>query len=196
MLAAFRVALDSADFDKDLVAAAKKTVMTEANNLRTVGDTSAYRLPAFPWSWNWGSNSAMANNGMVLVHAYLLTKDKSYLDGAQQCLDYLLGKNPQDMTYVTGFGYRSPRNPHHRPSESDMVDDPVPGMLVGGPHLGKQDINLDGKENWKCPNYAAADKPALAYIDNRCSYATNEVAINWNAPLAYLAAALEAIYNK
>ncbi len=196
MLAAFRVALDSADFDKDLVAAAKKVVLTEANNLRAVGDTSAYRLPAFPWSWNWGSNSAMANNGMVLIHAYLLTGDKSYVDGAQQCLDYLLGKNPMDITYVTGFGYRSPRNPHHRPSESDMVDDPVPGMLVGGPHLGKQDINLDGTENWKCPNYAAADKPALAYIDNRCSYATNEVAINWNAPLAYLAAALEAIYNK
>ena len=196
MLAAFRVALDSADFDKDVVAAAKKTVLNEANNLRAVGDTSAYRLPAFPWSWNWGSNSAMANNGMVLVHAYLLTGDKNYLDGAQQCLDYLLGKNPQDITYVTGFGYRSPRNPHHRPSESDMVDDPVPGMLVGGPHLGKQDINLDGKENWKCPNYAAADKPALAYIDDRCSYATNEVAVNWNAPLAYLAAALEAIYNK
>ena len=196
MLAAFRVALDSADFEKELVDAAKKVVMNEANNLRAVGDTSAYRLPAFPWSWNWGSNSAMANNGIVLVHAYLLTKDKSYLDGAQQCLDYLLGKNPHDITYVTGFGYRSPRNPHHRPSESDMVDDPVPGMLVGGPHLGKQDINLDGKENWKCPNYAAADKPALAYIDNRCSYATNEVAINWNAPLAYLAAALEAIYGK
>ena len=196
MLSAFRVALDSADFEKELVDAAKKVVLNEANNLRAVGDTSAYRLPAFPWSWNWGSNSAMANNGIVLVHAYLLTGDKSYLDGAQQCLDYLLGKNPQDITYVTGFGYRSPRNPHHRPSESDMVDDPVPGMLVGGPHLGKQDINLDGKENWKCPNYAAADKPALAYIDDRCSYATNEVAINWNAPLAYLAAALEAIYNK
>lgn len=196
MIAAFRVALDSADFDKDLVAAAKNTVMNEANNLRAVGDTSAYRLPAFQWSWNWGSNSAMANNGMVLVHAYLLTGDKSYLDGAQQCLDYLLGKNPMDITYVTGFGYRSPRNPHHRPSESDFVDDPVPGMLVGGPHLGKQDIDLDGKESWKCPNYAAADKPALAYIDNRCSYATNEVAINWNAPLAYLAAALEAIYSK
>ena len=196
MLAAFRVALDSADFEKGLVAAAKKTVMNEANNLRAVGDTSAYRLPAFPWSWNWGSNSAMANNGIVLVHAYLLTGDKSYLDGAQQCLDYLLGKNPMDITYVTGLGYRSPRNPHHRPSESDLVDDPVPGMLVGGPHLGKQDINLDGKEHWKCPNYASADKPALAYIDNRCSYATNEVAINWNAPLAYLAAALEAIYSK
>ena len=196
MLAAFRVAQDSASFDKDLVAAAKKVVLDEANNLRAVGDTSGYHLPAFPWSWNWGSNSAMANNGMVLVHAYLLTGDRSYVDGAQQCLDYLLGKNPMDITYVTGFGYRSPRNPHHRPSESDMVDDPVPGMLVGGPHLGKQDINLDGTESWKCPNYAAADKPALAYLDNRCSYATNEVAINWNAPLVYLAAALEAIYGK
>ena len=84
MLAAFRVALDSADFDKDLVAAAKKTVLDEANNLRAVGDTSGYRLPAFPWSWNWGSNSAMANNGMVLVHAYLLTGDRSYVDGARQ----------------------------------------------------------------------------------------------------------------
>ena len=87
LLAAVRVALDSADFDKDLVAAAKKTVLDEANNLRAVGDTSGYRLPAFPWSWNWGSNSAMANNGMVLVHAYLLTGDRSYVDGAQQCLD-------------------------------------------------------------------------------------------------------------
>ncbi|SHK84469.1 glycoside hydrolase family 9 protein [Fibrobacter sp. UWEL] len=194
MLAAFRVAKDAATFGADLNKAAKKVVMDEANNLRAVGDTSGYHLPAFPWSWNWGSNSAMANNAMVLLHAYYLTGDKSYVDGAQQVLDYLLGKNPMEISYVTGFGYRSARFPHHRPSEGDLVDDPVPGMLVGGPHLGKQDINLDGKELWKCPNYAAADKPALAYIDNRCSYATNEVAINWNAPLAYISGALQAVY--
>ena len=196
MISAFRVAHAPKVFGDSLAEAAKKVVLNEANNLRAVGDTSAYRLPAFPWSWNWGSNSAMANNGIVLVQAYLLTGDKSYLDGAQQCLDYLLGKNPMDITYVTGFGFRSPRNPHHRPSESDFVDDPVPGMLVGGPHLGKQDINLNGTDHWKCPNYAAADKPALAYLDDRCSYATNEVAINWNAPLAFLAGALQAIYNR
>lgn len=194
MLAAFRVAMDGATFGAELNKAAKKVVMNEANNLRAVGDTSGYHLPAFDWSWNWGSNSAMANNAMVLLHAYYLTGDKSYVDGAQQVLDYLLGKNPMEISYVTGFGYRSARNPHHRPSEGDFVDDPVPGMLVGGPHLGKDDINLDGKESWKCPNYAAANKPALAYIDDRCSYATNEVAINWNAPLAYVAGSLQAIY--
>lgn len=194
MLAAFRIAMSPSVFGNDLVKSAKKVVMDEANNLRAVGDTSGYHLPAFPWSWNWGSNSAMANNAMVLLHAYYLTGDKSYVDGAQQVFDYLLGKNPMEISYVTGFGFRSARNPHHRPSESDLVDDPVPGMLVGGPHLGKQDINLDGKEHWKCPNYASSEKPALAYIDDRCSYATNEVAINWNAPLAYLATSLQAIY--
>jgi endoglucanase len=195
MLAVYHVALDSADFGAKLGSDARKALLKVANELRAIGDTSAYRLPAVPSSWNWGSNSAMANNGIVLLHAYYLTGDKSYLDGAQQCLDYLLGKNPMEISYVTGFGFRSPRFPHHRVSESDFVDDPVPGMLVGGPHLGKQDINLDGTELWKCPNYATADKPALAYIDNRCSYATNEVAINWNAPLAYLAGALQAIYS-
>ncbi|MCI5600540.1 MAG: glycoside hydrolase family 9 protein [Hallerella porci] len=194
MLAVFRVALDEA-FPKDVKDAAKKVMMNEANNLRAVGDSSGYHLPAFDWSWNWGSNSAMANNAMVLLHAYLLTKDKSYVDGAQQVLDYLIGKNPMEISYVTGFGFRSPRKPHHRPSQCDLVDDPVPGMLVGGPHLGKQDINLDGKDAWKCPNYASSEKPALAYLDDECSYATNEVAINWNAPLAYVAGALQAIYQ-
>ena len=196
MLAVFRVANAPKVFGDSLAGVAKKILLDEANSLRSIGDTSAYRLPMHPWNWNWGSNSAVANNGIVLLQAYLLTNDKSYLDGAQQCLDYLLGKNPMDITYVTGFGFRSPRNPHHRPSESDFVDDPVPGMLVGGPHLGKQDINLNGTDHWKCPNYAAADKPALAYLDDRCSYATNEVAINWNAPLAFLTGALQAIYGK
>ena len=146
MLAVFRVANAPKVFGDSLAGVAKKILLDEANSLRSIGDTSAYRLPMHPWNWNWGSNSAVANNGIVLLQAYLLTNDKSYLDGAQQCLDYLLGKNPMDITYVTGFGFRSPRNPHHRPSEADFVDDPVPGMLVGGPHLGTRDIDCGGTE--------------------------------------------------
>lgn len=191
-LAIYRIALDEKTFGEELSKSAQKILLQEADALVKIGDSSAYKMPVHPWNWNWGSNSAMANNGIVLLHAYYLTGKKDYLDGAQQTLDYLLGKNPFQISYVTGFGARSPKEPHHRPSESDFVDEPVPGMLVGGPHLGKQDI---GPENWKCKDYAAANKPALAYVDSRCSYATNEVAINWNAPLAYLAGALNAIYN-
>ena len=36
---------------------------------------------------------------------------------------------------------------------------------------------------------------AKAWLDNNCSFTTNEVAINWNAPAAFLAGGLEAIFN-
>lgn len=52
-------------------------------------------------------------------------------------------------------------------------------MLVGGPQNGQQD---------GC-DYPSGE-PALSYADTWCSYSTNEVAINWNAPLVYMLAAL------
>lgn len=61
---------------------------------------------------------------------------------------------------------------------------PVPGLLVGGPNPGRQD---------GCA-YPSTLAP-LAYSDAVCSYASNEIAINWNAPLVYLAAALEALQS-
>lgn len=192
-LAVYRIAGDSALFGKKLYQKAKQILLDEAKSLRKESERSGYRLPIHKWNWNWGSNSAVANNGIVLLHAYKLTGDKGFLVAAEQALDYLLGMNPNHISYVTGFGARSPRNPHHRPSEADLVNDPVPGMLVGGPHLGKQDI---GPESWQCEDYAKSGYPALAYIDAQCSYATNEVAINWNAPFVYLAGAIEAILGE
>ena len=35
---------------------------------------------------------------------------------------------------------------------------------------------------------------ALSYLDAQCSYASNEIAINWNASIAYLSAAIDAVY--
>jgi endoglucanase len=94
------------------------------------------------------------------------------------------------MSFVTGYGTKSPKLPHHRPSTSDNIEDPIPGMLVGGPQPGGEDVGSAAE--WKCADYRTGNA-ATAYTDQRCSYATNEVAINWNAPLAYLAGALEAL---
>ena len=138
----------------------------------------------------WGSNSAAANQGVWLLHAYYLTGEQKYYKAAVKALDYLLGKNPLDMSFVTGYGTKSPKMPHHRPSTSDNVEDPIPGMLVGGPQPGGEDVGSAAE--WKCSDYRTG-QAATAYTDQRCSYATNEVAINWNAPLAYLAGAIEAI---
>ena len=132
--------------------------------------------------FNWGSNSNAANQGILLVNAYLVSKDKKYIDGALTNLDYILGRNATGFCFVTGMGTRSTMHPHHRPSVADGVSDPVPGLLAGGPNPGMQD---------KC-SYDFTE-PETAYSDVDCSFASNEIAINWNAPLVYLANAIEAL---
>ena len=189
-LAVYRLAQNPQSFGQKKSQVAQDTLLLLANQLRAETDTSAYGVPVQPWNFVWGSHSAIANNGIVLLQAYALTRDASYLKAAQRALDYLLGMNPINMCMVTGFGEQSPRDPHHRPSEGDFIADPVPGQLVGGPHLGKQDV---GPEPWKCQDYGVSQRAALSYLDHRCSYATNEVAINWNAPLVYLVGALQAL---
>jgi endoglucanase len=39
-------------------------------------------------------------------------------------------------------------------------------------------------------------QPETAYTDTDCSYASNEIAINWNAPAVFLLNAIEALKNE
>jgi endoglucanase len=135
--------------------------------------------------FNWGSNSNAGNQGILLINAYLLTGDKKYVDGALSNLDYLLGRNATGYCFVTGLGSKPTMFPHHRQSTADGVTEPVPGLLAGGPNPAMQD---------KC-KYEFTE-PETAYTDDDCSYASNEIAINWNAPIVYLANAIEALKNK
>lgn len=167
---------------------AKDTLLSVANDFEA-RSTTGFGVVMGDNDFYWGSNSVAGNQGVWLLHAYYLTGDKKYYVAATKVLDYLLGKNPLDMSFLTGYGTKSPMMPHHRPSTADGVKDPVPGMIVGGPQPGGEDI---GSQTWECKDYRTG-KPATSYTDNRCSYATNEVAINWNAPFAYLAGAIEAI---
>ncbi len=157
---------------------------------------AGYRVPMKAQDFVWGSNAVMLNQAMMLLQAYRLSAKPDHLAAAQSALDYVLGRNALGRSLVTGFGARPPLHPHHRPSQADAVDAPVPGFLTGGPHPGQQD-------KAECPPYPDS-RPALSYLDHVCSYASNEVAINWNAPLVYVTAALseltpqpsEAIVNR
>jgi endoglucanase len=133
----------------------------------------------------WGSSSVAANQGIVLIQAYQLTNDRKYLNHALHNLDYLLGRNATGYSFVTGFGGKQVMNPHHRLTVADDVVEPMPGLLSGGP-------NLNAPRQDKCEGYTstAADE---VFIDDDCSYASNEIAINWNAPLVYLVGAIEAL---
>jgi endoglucanase len=156
-----------------------------ADNLRFTSETSPYRVPigGLQGDFVWGSNGVAANQGMVLLMAYELTGDSAYLGAAASALDYLLGRNATGYCFVTGFGTQSPLHPHHRPSEADGRQLPVPGLLAGGPNPGRE----DGVSTYP------STLPARCYTDDVDSYASNEIAINWNAPFVYLALGLEAV---
>ena len=159
-----------------------------ADSIAIASVTTAYVTPMETDIRNfvWGSNAVCANQGILLLYAFRLSGDKKYRDLALANLDYILGRNATGYSYVTGFGTRTPMHPHHRLSETDNIKEPVPGLLAGGPNPGQQD---------KCPGYPN-NYPDESYLDDVCSYASNEIAINWNAPLVYLAFALEFLFSE
>ncbi|HTD39679.1 MAG TPA: glycoside hydrolase family 9 protein [Mucilaginibacter sp.] len=164
----------------------KKRIVDYANTLIKDANKTAYRAVMYKKRANfiWGSNSVAANQGIALIQAYKITGDKKYLKNALDNLDYILGRNGIGYSFVTGYGSKTPMHPHHRPSVADGIVDPVPGLLAGGANPGMEDhIALP------------STVPDEAYIDNDQAYSVNEVAINWNSPLAYLVNALEALQN-
>jgi endoglucanase len=165
----------------------KQRLLAYADTLIDGADKNAYKtvMTKSAANFNWGSNSNAANQGILLIKAYKLSHNKKYLDYALSNLDYILGRNGSGYSYITGHGSKTPMHPHHRPSVADGIIDPIPGLLSGGPNPGIQD-------GIKVPSTA----PDEAYIDDDRSYATNEIAINWNAPMAYLANAIEALQKQ
>lgn len=122
---------------------------------------------------------------VALLYADRLTEE-SYRRFAFENADYLLGRNATGYCFVTGFGDQSPMHPHHRISEADGIEAPFPGMLVGGPNPGQQD-----KSDMPVPY--VSNYPDESYMDVMQSYASNEIAINWNASLVAFLCWLDAL---
>jgi endoglucanase len=165
----------------------EKRLLATADNMVNGADENAYQtvMNKSARHFGWGSNSEAANEGVLLIQSYRLSHKKKYLDYALANLDYILGRNGAGYSYITGYGSKTPMHPHHRPSVSDGIVDPIPGLLAGGANPGMQD-------RIKVPS----TNPDEAYIDDDRAYAANEIAINWNAPFAYLANAIEALQGE
>ncbi len=123
----------------------------------------------------WGSLRYAANTAFIafVYSDYLASSGGSqtlisrYHDFGVGQIDYILGDNPRNSSYVVGFGTNPPRNPHHRTAHGtwlDNIQQPVQsrhilyGALVGGPS-------------------SANDQ----YTDSRSDYIMNEVATDYNA---------------
>lgn len=186
-LALISILFHNAKFSSSTVNAARNSLLNTANQIKSHVENSAMNIAmgSTNWDYVWGSNGVAANKTVLLIRAYEFTNDSSYLNAAYTAMDYLFGRNGTGYCYVTGFGITPTINPHHRISEADQITEPVPGMLAGGPNPSQQD---------GCSGYISNSK-AGSYVDDWCSYASNEVTINWNAPLAYAVNALHFYEN-
>ncbi|HHP7231038.1 MAG TPA: glycoside hydrolase family 9 protein [Xenococcaceae cyanobacterium] len=97
----------------------------------------------------------------------IATAERYWNFGVAQ-INYILGNNPANRSYLVGFGQNSPLNPHHRTAHGSWLNNgTIPadnrnllvGALVGGP---------DEQDRWQ---------------DNRLDWVQNEVAIGYNAAL-------------
>lgn len=160
----------------------KINLITAADSYHQAGLAQAYLSPmgANPKDFIWGSNAVASNQGILLLEAFKLSGKADYLHSAKANLDYILGRNATGFSYVTGFGSKTPMHPHHRLATSRPDLPPLPGFMVGGPNPSQQD---------KC-DYPS-DIPDESFTDLSCSYASNEIAINWSAPFAYLVNAIQ-----
>ena len=160
------------------------------NNVIKGVDASCFQSPYgnSPRDFGWGCLAEhCCCQAMALLYADRLLGTTQYRRYALQNADYLLGRNATGYCYVTGFGDKSPMHPHHRISEADAVEAPFPGMLIGGPNPGQQD-----KRDMHDAVYPS-NFPDESYIDNMESYASNEIAINWNASLVAFLCWLDAL---
>ncbi|WP_405010915.1 glycoside hydrolase family 9 protein [Kitasatospora sp. NBC_01539] len=167
----------------DDLARIRTQLTTAADGYLATMAGQGYAVPIASDGYVWGSNSSVANNAMIIAVAYELTGQQRYRAGALEALDYLLGRNALNQSYVTGYGEHASENEHHRfwAHQNDAsLPHPPAGSFAGGPNSGLQDPIATAQ--------LAGCAPAKCYIDDIGSYSTNEVAINWNAPLAWLAA--------
>lgn len=186
-LGAFSLVLHDADLPQ--VDTLKAQIISTADNFLAIIDSEGYRVPIS--RYDWGSNSSVLNNAITLAYAYDLTGEDKYFYGMAESMDYILGRNPLAFSYVSGYGERSMQHPHHRVWANDPSNGypaPPAGVVAGGP-------NAEPSDPTALEEAQLDAGPSRRYVDLIGSWSTNEVTINWNAPLVWVVAYIDQVSN-
>jgi endoglucanase len=174
--------------DTPFRAEARTRIIAAADGWSRERDRTGFAVPFAGTRFAWGSNSNLLNRAMLIGLAHDWTRAPRYRAAVVDTMDYLLGRNPVGRSYVSGYGPDPMKAPHHRfwAAGIDPTYPPAPpGALSGGPNnTGTRGDGVEGMP--------ADCAPMLCWADNARAFALNEVAINWNAPLAWVATWLDA----
>ena len=155
---------------EELIAKIKTKIQQRADLVLAKVKTSAYDIANDNFIWN--SNRMTVEEGITLTQAYQLTQNQDYLAAAINQLNYILGRNHFNQTFITGIGANPVKQINHPFIIGKKIN--LPGLAVGGPNGAATD------------GFAPKNKGQLSYIDDKRSYTTNQYAIDNNASLISL----------
>jgi len=154
--------------DPDLVAKIKKAVADSATGILGQQSAKGYRLVVDGF-W-WGSNAHVGSKGGTLVLAALLTDDaakkKAYLEGAEEYVHYLNGRNPRGECYFSNMksfgaehsavvmfhgwvGNATSKYSQKYIGEGPGKIGPFPGYIIGGPNGSMKKLIEDEDLDWR-----------------------------------------------
>jgi endoglucanase len=134
------------------------------------GGNIKYTSGGFAHRAAWGSVPVTASAAyLAQLYNDTVKQDSRYTNFANNQVDYILGDNPANMSYMVGFGNKSPQRPHHRGSSPNVggsatapQENILYGAIVGGPGSANDFSHNDSRHDW----------------------VTNEVGTSYNAPVA------------
>lgn len=133
---------------------------------------------------SWGVCKYPAAESMVQLVYYKYFGNQKCLDFAKSQIDYILGDNPNNMSYEVGFGDNYPKYPHHRAASGVLEGPPADekkelperhilyGALVGGADMNDE------------------------YHDNVNEYVYSETGLDYNAGFVGALAGISEFYGK
>ncbi|QIA65176.1 glycosyl hydrolase [Vibrio astriarenae] len=186
-LGTISLAVVESKLDKKEVEKARKAIIETSDNYVSQLANEGYHIPYTVEEYPWGSNSNLVNRGIFLIYANDFTGDTKYIKAAANAMDYVLGANPMNISYITGHGTNAAQNPHHRfwaKAADENYPAPAPGALIGGPNSISFSDPVAAPLKGNCIGQTC-------YRDNINAWTLNEITINWNAPLVWVASALD-----
>lgn len=165
------------------LAAARTALLTWADRFEGQSATSGFMIPKDEATYSWGSNGNYMNHAMLMAAAYTETQTQKYRRGVNDTMDYLMGRNALGQSYITGYGERPFKNPHHRYWKGGINPSrpfPPPGVMSGGPNNTSMIDPVAAALQGNCVGMAC-------WVDDYDAYSLNEVSIVWNASFASVA---------
>lgn len=174
---------ENSEKDDETLSRLKNEFIKASEAFRRNADNCGYGVAMLPYEYNWGSNMNLMEKAMIFAVSDMISGEKKNLGYVHSHFDCLLGKNALGRSYVTAVGENCVKNLHYRPSVADGIDEPVPGIVSGGPN--RRPVEEEAKR--LLPEGTPSMK---SHLDMSEFYSLNENTIYWNSPaifaLAYL----------